>query len=92
MNEQILASYANLKSQVLPNVGLDRLEYRIPRIKRFATYNPSVTDLQFYSPSEVNVIDYHFRIGRDAKGKVNRILEVLENGMLYQMPLSLLGC
>lgn len=55
-------------------------------------YNPSVMDLQFYSPPKVNVIDFLFRIGRDMEGKVNRIVEVLKNGMLCQMSLSLFGC
>lgn len=77
---------------MLPNVGLDGFESRIRHIRMFAMYNPSVMDLQFYSPPKVNVIDFLFRIGRDMEGKVNRIVEVLKNGMLCQMSLSLFGC
>lgn len=83
-NQDTFASYSNLKSLVLPDMGLVA-DWRLDKngIKEFMAYNPFMTDLKFYVPLplEVCVINFHFRIERDAEGGITRIVEVLKNGM-----------
>lgn len=44
----------------------------------FAARNSSVTDLRFYAHKFVEVVNFHYHVGRYGDG---RIVEVLENGM-----------
>lgn len=48
-------------------------------VKEFAAGNPSVTDLRFYT--RLGVDKFHYRVVRDAEGKITTMAEVLENGM-----------
>lgn len=82
MGQGIFASYHNLKSLVLPDTlanlsGWDRMNYA----RRLAAHNPSVTDLQFYKPKDVKVVNFHFRMGRGVDGRITAVVEALQNGM-----------
>lgn len=50
-------------------------------VKEFAACNLSVTDLQFYTPPGVDVIKFHYCVGRNTEGKITGMVEVLKNGM-----------
>lgn len=83
-HQDIFASYTNLESQVLPDMGFaDRWEQERNGLKEFVAYNPSMTDLRFHSLGDINVISCHFCIERDAEGGITTIVEVLENGMYF---------
>lgn len=82
-NQDIFASYCNLKSQEIPGTGLLGLseQDRINCVKEFAVRNSSVLGLQFYAPYDFDSILFHYRIGRDTEGRIIAMVEVPENGM-----------
>lgn len=64
----------------MPDNGLDglRKRERMNGVREFAVHNSSVTDLQFYSPDDVDVIKFRFVIERDAAGEIVSMDEVLK--------------
>lgn len=60
LNQDIFASYSNLKSQALPDISLADLGNlgEMKAVKEFTMCNPSVTDLSFYSLDNANAINF----------------------------------
>lgn len=60
-------------------------------IRKLAVHHRSVTDLQFYALEAADVIAFHYRIWRDAQGRVTAMAEVLKNGTCSKEMASRLG-
>lgn len=67
---------------MLVDTGLGEVSWwdRMNHTKELAARNPSVTDLQFYKPEDVDVVNFHYRVGRDVDGRISAVVEV-KNGM-----------
>lgn len=83
MAQDIFASCTKLKSLTLPDADRSGLwgGDRMGHVKQILAHNPSVTDLRFYEPSDVDIIRVHYRMERDTNGGITTMVIVLEDGM-----------